>query len=98
MKKWILCFLTCFILYCSSSVERDNIEYYEVVKFEIVSKTKTCINTLIMRYKNDAYIYKIDMVDNTGDTITEYFVSDSKKRFITGDSIYLWYGNWLIKK
>ena len=98
MKKIILCILTCLILTCCNSQwTEDNIEYYKVENFKIISEGASAYVQVVREtYVGKLNIYEMDLIKDC-DTIHETYVTTRKERFIKGDSIYLWYDKWLLK-
>lgn len=104
VKSILVGLFTCicwFIIYsCSCSTNNyDDRVFYRVVKFEVSDTIKhSHVNATRTTYTGKTYVYNMDIVNNEGDTINEKFVSDEVIRFIPGDSVYLRYHMWRIKR
>lgn len=98
----IITCICCFIIYscsCSTNNNYDDRVFYRVVNFEVSDTIKhSYVNTVRTTYTGTTYVYNMDVINNEGDTINEKFVSDEVIRFIPGDSVYLRYHMWRIKR
>lgn len=96
MKKLIIIIGLILLVSCGKNEEVSR-DYYIVKRFEVGEEL--VIRNVSGRkvYLKSMKIYEMDLITERGDIIHERFLTDSPIRFIPGDMIYLWYGNWILK-
>ena len=92
-------FFMLFLFGCYPSDKRENITYYKVEHFYICNDIDAYVNTSYTRlpYEGKLHTYDMVLVNEQQDTIYKSFATREDLRFYPGDTIYQWYGRWLLK-
>lgn len=100
MKKLIFFILVGLLLTCCGRTSTSIKEYYKVVDFSLGDDIKADVTTIRSSYTGRIQVYNMTLVDPYGDTIQEKFATadDHSIRFLPGDSIFIWYGTWRLKR
>lgn len=95
MKKLILFMGFALMMGCEGFKKKEDAKLNRIVDFKYGEEIELNLPRV---YYSTGYIYELTL-EADGDTIHERFVSSNHTiRFLPGDTVYKWYGNWLIWK